>query len=145
MKLTDSQKKKVTELVGKATVQWTPKPEGVFNDVEVVKIVKSIIGVVEGTEPFTAEDIEEAISTVEDFDYYELEHDTVTIPGIGTTEPVDRFGGEGMGDERWVVFKLENRLFRISGYYSSWEGTEWYEDVTEVKPVEVVKTEYEAL
>ena len=53
------------------------------------------------------------------------------------------FGGEGMGDTRYVVFQVGDQFFRVDGYYASWDGTTW-EDPTpyEVKPVEVTVIEY---
>jgi hypothetical protein len=52
-------------------------------------------------------------------------------------------GGEGEGEERWVVFSVGDKLFQVSGYYSSWDGTTW-EDVTprEVEAYEVSVTRY---
>jgi hypothetical protein len=52
-------------------------------------------------------------------------------------------GGEGEGDERWVVFSVGDNLYRVSGYYSSWDGTTW-EDTTprEVEAYEVSVTRY---
>lgn len=49
-KLTEEQKKDIAELVGEATMQWDPIPEGVFKDKEAVKIIERIYAVVEGTE-----------------------------------------------------------------------------------------------
>jgi hypothetical protein len=91
---------------------------------------------------FTAEQIQEAINAVEDgFDYWELEENG-EIPGIGKTEYVASFGGEGQGDSRWIVFKVGEKLFRTEGYYSSWDGTTWDGEVHEVEPFEVKVTEY---
>jgi len=42
----------------------------------------------------------------------------------------DTFGGEGMGDYMWYIFELHKNdervaFFRVSGYYDSWNGTDW--------------------
>ena len=92
---------------------------------------------------FTAQQVQDAIGELPDFDYYELEEEPgCEIPGFGTTEHVESFGGEGMGDSRWIVFKLGEQLFRVSGYYDSWNGTEWDGGIEEVEAFEIKKTEY---
>ncbi len=54
-----------------------------------------------------------------------------------------KFGCEGGGEELWLVFAIGEQFFRITGYYSSYEGSEWESDVTEVEPREKVVTVYE--
>ena len=55
----------------------------------------------------------------------------------------DSFGGEGMGDEIWRVFEVTNLKteekihFRVSGWYDSWNDTEWNEGLELVEPYEV--------
>lgn len=57
-------------------------------------------------------------------------------------------GGEGDGEERYVVFKISkdgvDQYFRYDGYYASWDGTTW-DDLTprEVKPQERIVVFYE--
>ena len=62
----------------------------------------------------------------------------------------EHFGGEGMGDEYWGVGKIEDsfgnaKFFRLSGFYASYHGADCddYSDWEEVKPVQVIKTEYQ--
>ena len=60
---------------------------------------------------------------------------------------VDSFGGEGQGDEYWVVFSVgqgdTKRLFNTPGWYASYEGSELQvDDIFEVVAKEVVKIEY---
>jgi hypothetical protein len=55
---------------------------------------------------------------------------------------VERFGGEGKGDDLWSVFQIGDQFFKKSGYYSSWNGSSWEYDFVEVTPVPVTKTEY---
>lgn len=53
-------------------------------------------------------------------------------------------GSEGGGEERYVVFKLGDRYVKVTGYYSSWDGTFWQGgQIFEVKatPVTVLKFE----
>jgi len=55
-------------------------------------------------------------------------------------------GHEGDGEHVERVFKYngetEDTFFRISGFYSSYEGTEWDEDIVQVYPHEVTITVY---
>lgn len=97
---------------------------------------------------FTAKQIEEALDTLredEDFDYYELEEDSVELPNIGKTEAIDNYGGEGQGDERWIVFKVGDQLFRLNGYYSSYDGSTWDGGVEEVEAYEKTVTDYRVI
>ena len=99
---------------------------------------------------FTVEALEAKFKELieeDSFEWYELENygntiETVEIEGFGLAEGVTSHGGEGEGDQRWIVFKIGERYFRTTGFYSSWDGTEWYNDLAEVKPVEVKKIEY---
>jgi hypothetical protein len=55
---------------------------------------------------------------------------------VGDATVVDaQWGKEGGGDKIWVVFQIGNQLFRKEGYYSSYNGDEWDEDITEVKAI----------
>lgn len=67
------------------------------------------------------------------------------IPGIGQAVIVDRFGGEGKGDDYWFVFKVTDadgneRLFRRNGWYASYDGGEYDGPTDEVKPQDKVIT-----
>lgn len=62
---------------------------------------------------------------------------------------VEDHGGEGQGDERFIVFRVENpdtgvvRYFQRSGYYSSYDGSNWEDgSFREVEPREVTRIEY---
>ncbi len=67
---------------------------------------------------------------------------TVKLDGIGTLTGIEeRGGGEGDGEERWIIFKVTDaegneRVFRMNGSYYSHYGTEWAG-----RPEEVVATE----
>lgn len=55
---------------------------------------------------------------------------------------VASIGGEGEGDYRAIVFSIDSRLFRMSGYYASHYGTEWDGDLEEVEAYEKTVTDY---
>lgn len=56
---------------------------------------------------------------------------------VGVVRVVDQTGGEGQGDHAHIVFTTENtgQYFRIDGYYSSYEGTDWDGELREVHRV----------
>jgi len=66
------------------------------------------------------------------------------VPGLGTLNHVQDYGGEGKGDEYWVVFSVMNsdgiRHFRMDGGYSSYSGAEFDGNLREVVPEEKVIT-----
>lgn len=67
------------------------------------------------------------------------------IPGIGLAKFVADHGGMDEGSDRWVVFEVNGQLYKKSGFYSSYEGTDWDSDLQEVKAVERPVTFYEAV
>lgn len=67
----------------------------------------------------------------------------ISIPGVdGLIRVKLRTGGEGQGEETYVIFELKAalqdvRYFRIDGYYVSHDGFHYEDgDLTEVGPVE---------
>ena len=60
-------------------------------------------------------------------------------------EYVDSYGGEGMGDEYWSVYKFtrgsETELLKFSGFYRSYNGPVFTERFW-VEPREVTVTKY---
>lgn len=111
---------------------------------------------------YTAKELEEAtiefFNTTDDSDDYGNvwgwfkseggwgEEDTyLDVPGFGKLKYEDSFGGEGQGDDYWVVVKLEDRYFRVNGWYSSWEGGELDGTLEEVTPKEVKVIEWETV
>lgn len=72
------------------------------------------------------------------FDPFEVDGYTFTHVG--------QHGGEGEGDEYWVVFRVTKdgteRYFKWSGWYASYDGGH-LEDIFEVAPKEVTITIYE--
>jgi len=97
---------------------------------------------------YTPQQIEEAVGET-DGGWGEIKYeDKGTLVIDGVTVPfvtADEFGGEGHGDEAWVVIKVGNQLFRKEGYYASHYGYDWDGDVQEVKPVEKTITVYESV
>lgn len=66
--------------------------------------------------------------------------------GRGEIEEVDKYGGEGKGDEWYSIkhFKDHDVYIRTDGYYQSHNGTEFEQGYgQEVKPVEKTITVYE--
>lgn len=56
----------------------------------------------------------------------------------------DESGGEGHGEEAWLVFSVGDRIFRVDGSYYSYDGTHWDDDsFREVKAVTKAVTFYE--
>lgn len=64
------------------------------------------------------------------------------IPSGTVTLVEDHGGGEGDGETRFIVIKVGEQLFQYNGYYSSWDGTEWDDDLYEVEPYDVTVTQY---
>jgi len=64
----------------------------------------------------------------------------------------ESFGGyEGDGEDTWVIYCLINKksdekiYFKIHGWYNSWDGTEWNDEITIVQPKEVIKIEWKEI
>lgn len=67
--------------------------------------------------------------------------DGLELPNIGTLNLVESFGGEGQGDQYWLIFSLGDQLFKLDGWYASFDGG-YYERILEVEAKEVTKTVY---
>lgn len=70
-----------------------------------------------------------------------------TVPDLGTLNVVESYGGEGQGDDYWVVIMLTDdetsRYFKKSGWYQSYSGGELDGELQEVAPVPKVVTVWE--
>lgn len=56
---------------------------------------------------------------------------------------VEQFGGEGLGDDLYIVVKYEDQFFKANGSYSSWMGSDWsFVEWFEVFPQQVTRTVY---
>lgn len=107
---------------------------------------------------FTVEEVKKAIEEFESSDAYEQtysysepsmlddlmneEEQSFDVPGLGKVEFVENFGGEGQGDDYWLIFKVGEQYFQQDGYYASHDGGYLDGDLYEVEPVKVTKTEY---
>lgn len=65
-----------------------------------------------------------------------------SVAGLPTVKFVDAGGGEGDGAQKWVVFSVGDQMYRMTGYYSSWDSDEWDGDLEEVAPKQVEVTQY---
>jgi hypothetical protein len=52
-------------------------------------------------------------------------------------------GGEGHGEEVWIVVKVGDQLFKKDGYYASHYGTDWDGSFREVKAQQKYVTVYQ--
>lgn len=82
--------------------------------------------------------------------YWKIEVGTtpVEVEGLGKVSCADEYGGQGQGDDYWVVVKVEFpdgsvRYFRKDGYYQSYSGGSLDGDMYEVFPKEKKVTVYE--
>lgn len=108
----------------------------------------------------TAKEVAEKISDYEDSSQFEDEgwgnfYETVKaghwgdekqefeVPGLPTIRYIDSYGGEGQGDDYWVVFKCGEQYFRVDGWYASYDGGELDGELYEVFPRQVTSTFYE--
>jgi hypothetical protein len=103
---------------------------------------------------YTAAEVEAAIDAGDDAGEFEKWYDfedkgsknILTLRGeeIEVETIADDCGGEGHGENVWLVIKVGDQLFEKTGYYASHYGTDWDGDFTEVHPVEKTITVYEA-
>ena len=110
----------------------------------------------------TAKQVEEAVSEFEGSSDYESEVDgdiygdlhyfasydkkkTLEVPGLPTLKPVEAYGGEGEGDDYWVVFQCGDQYFRKDGWYASYDGGYLDGELYEVKPKQVTVTEFQKI
>ena len=112
---------------------------------------------------FTAEDLDRAIDAADNDEVVGLRHyggidnevyledlwrefdsyKWVEIPGFGRLEVVEYDGGgEGHGEYIYLVFKIGDRYFRKTGYYASFDGSNWDGSLEEVEPFEKTVTDY---
>lgn len=83
-----------------------------------------------------------------EYSHYDIQYKSVENENYEVKSQVDRHGGEGQGEEYWVVSRVldkrTNEVFFIQfdGYYTSWDGTDWsenYWNIVEPKEVKVIK------
>lgn len=60
-----------------------------------------------------------------------------------TVKEIDSYGGEGMGDEYWHLFKVNDQHFKLDAAWVSWDGVYWDDaELYEVEPKEVTITKW---
>lgn len=74
--------------------------------------------------------------------------DVHDVDGLGQVRGVESFGGEGQGDEYYLVFSVtfddgDVKLYRINGYYTSHDGGYLDGDLYEVQAKQRLVTFYE--
>lgn len=83
-----------------------------------------------------------------DFEFGDVEWEEIwssewTDLGDFKVRRIDSYGGEGQGNEYWMVLEVEfsdvTKAFEVSGYYASYDGG-YYEEIKEVKPQDKVIT-----
>lgn len=79
--------------------------------------------------------------------YGDVELPVHLAPDVSITELVEDFGGgEGSGEERYLVFKVVSpdgeQLFKKNGAYYSYDGDNWDGSLYLVTPYEVTVTKY---
>lgn len=81
--------------------------------------------------------------------YYAIEQASaekpLVIDGFGAIECVEQRGGEGEGDEYWIVFKIGERYFRKNAFWVSWDGVDWEGSIEEVRPEQQTVTVWKAI
>lgn len=73
--------------------------------------------------------------------------DKVAVPDLGLVSLAETFGGEGQGDQYYIVLRIDMeegvRYFKVDGWYQSYAGGELDGPLFEVTPVEKTITVYE--
>lgn len=85
----------------------------------------------------------------EDQSWWELRdcfdrHEAITLPDL--PDPlyvVDSYGGSGMGEQMWVILEYAGRFFRKSGFFASWDGSNWDGPFQEVRSERKMVTVYQ--
>lgn len=87
--------------------------------------------------------------TLDGADFWSEAYDqgTLEIPGLGTAKHIDgEHGGEGSGEHIWQVWQIGDgesaQYFMKTGYYMSYDGSNWDGDLIEVEPFEKTVTDW---
>jgi len=89
--------------------------------------------------------LKEKLNDVSDFAYEDYDDDEL---GLGEIKEVEQVGGEDEGSTWYSVkhFVDHDVYVRVDGYYSSYNGTDFYDGwncCSEVKPIQKTITVYE--
>jgi hypothetical protein len=83
----------------------------------------------------TPEEIDRLVEDDHDWNWDALHAgEDIEVPGLGTVVSVEQHGGEGEGDQYWVVVRIGDRYFRKPGWYASHDGGYLDGDLYEVTP-----------
>ena len=77
--------------------------------------------------------------------YLSNERYTMTLDGIPLRHEHTEGGYEGAGETYYEVIEYDGRLYRIDGWYNSWEGAELDGTPYEVKKVPVEAFDYKPI
>lgn len=81
------------------------------------------------------------------YEFEELPREGIVVEGLGLVTLESQYGGEGMGDEYYIVLRVTEgdtvRFFRKNGWHASHDGSYLDGSLDEVKPVDRVVTFYE--
>ncbi len=89
--------------------------------------------------------IKSKIETVSEFAYVDFDKDELEL---GAIDVVEEYGGEDMGSTWYRVFYFRDHdvYIRVDGYYSSYDGVDFYDgwdSCSNVRPKEKTITVYE--
>lgn len=78
--------------------------------------------------------------------FFKDQNDTYQASLMGDVKVVDQYGGEGMGDDYWMVVYFEkfDTYIRLDGWYASYDGGTLDGDPYIVEPRQKTITVYEA-
>ena len=82
------------------------------------------------------------------FWFYEVPPEGIQVPEVGHVFFEANHGGEGQGDEAWIVLRIKHedgseKYYRKDGYYQSFDGMYLDGDFREVAPTPKTITVYE--
>lgn len=81
--------------------------------------------------------------------FYNPKGKTYEIPGLGAVTVVDSHdidsdkNYDGWSEELWVVFDVQGTLYKAEGTYTSYVGSNWYNELKVVVPKEKTIIVYE--
>jgi hypothetical protein len=107
--------------------------------------------------PFTPSQVKDALLSFaeEEFDwdsfgcYLDYSQDTFDVPGLGQVAIKDystydsNKNYDGWSEDLWVIFDIQGTLYRATGSYTSYIGSEWNNELTIVVPKQKVVTYFE--
>jgi hypothetical protein len=78
----------------------------------------------------------------------ENDGDPVLVQGLGEVSVIESFGGEGQGDGYYMIFRVVfdgggEQLYKLGGYYASYDGGYYEGPLSEVNAVVREVTFYE--